>query len=54
MSPRALDALACAIGAAAGSLIFDWLERRKAEERTLTEADQQWMAATHLEGGTSA
>lgn len=35
MSDRLLTALA------------DWQTRRKAERRTLTEADQRWMAATH-------
>jgi len=52
MSDRMLNALACAAGAAAGCLLADWHSRRKAERRTLTEADQRWMAATHGEGAT--
>jgi len=39
--------LACSIGAAAGCLLADWHSRRQAERRTLTEAAQKWMAATH-------
>lgn len=48
MTPRVLNALACGIGAAVGYLAADWLERRRAEKKTLTEADQKWMASTHL------
>ena len=49
MSDRLLNVLACAAGAAAGCLLADWHSRRRAERRTLTEADQKWMAATHGE-----
>lgn len=49
MSDRLLNVLACAAGAAAGCLLADWHSRRRAERRTLTEADQRWMAATHSE-----
>lgn len=44
MSPRVLNALAAGAGAVVGYLIADLLERRRAERRTLTEADQKWMA----------
>jgi hypothetical protein len=47
MSDRMLNAVACAVGAAAGYLFSDWYERRRAERRSLTDADQKWMAATH-------
>jgi len=50
MSDRMLNVLACAAGAAVGCLLADWQSRRKAERRTLTEADQKWMAATHERG----
>jgi hypothetical protein len=50
MSDRALNVLATVAGAVAGSLLADWHSRRKAERRTLTEADQKWMAATHGDG----
>jgi hypothetical protein len=52
VSPRLLDALAAAAGAFLGFLIYDSYDRRRAEKRSLTEADQKWMAATHLKGGT--
>jgi hypothetical protein len=47
MTDRVLNVLATAAGAAIGYLLADWHSRRKAEKRTLTEADQRWMAATH-------
>jgi hypothetical protein len=46
-SPRILNAIAAGIGAAAGYLLADALDRRRAERRSMTEADQRWMAATH-------
>jgi membrane protein YqaA with SNARE-associated domain len=50
MTPRILNAVCVGIGAALGYLFGDWLDRRRAERRTLTAADQQWMAATHDKG----
>jgi hypothetical protein len=48
------DAVAAAVGAFLAVLASKWLDRRAAERRTLTEADQQWMASTHLEESASA
>lgn len=48
MSPRLANSIAAALGAAVGYLLADLWERRRAERKTLTEADQKWMAATHL------
>lgn len=47
MTPRILNALATAVGAALGYLLADALDRRRAERRSMTKADQKWMAATH-------
>ena len=44
MSPRLITALAAALGAAAGCLAADALERRRAEASTLTEADMRKLA----------
>jgi hypothetical protein len=49
MTPRLINAIAAAVGAAVGYLVADALDRRLAERRSMTAADQQWMAATHDE-----
>lgn len=51
MTPRLLNAIAAAIGAALGYLLVDELDRRRAERKSLTVADQKWMAATHVKPG---
>ena len=47
MSPRLVNAVFVGLGAAAGYFLADAIDRRRAEKRTLTEADQRWMATTH-------
>jgi hypothetical protein len=48
ISQRVLNAAAAALGAFTASFVFDLIELRRAERRSLTEADQKWMASTHL------
>jgi len=49
MTPRLLNAIGAALGAALGYVLVDALDRRRAERRSLTESDQRWMAATRDE-----
>jgi hypothetical protein len=44
MSPRLVTALAAALGAVAGCLVADAVERRRAEARTLTDDDMRKLA----------
>jgi hypothetical protein len=48
----AVDAVSAGIGAGVAILVSRWLERRALERKTLTAAEQQWMASTHAEGAT--
>ena len=51
MTPRLINAVAAALGAAAAVLVADAFDRRRAERRSMSVADQQWMAATHVQPG---
>ena len=44
MNPRLVTALAAALGAVAGCLVADAVERRRAEARTLTDDDMRKLA----------
>ena len=47
MSPRLVYAACVALGAVAGYFAASAIDLRRAEKRTLTDADQRWMASTH-------